>query len=170
MKYEEKDYIEDLKISRYVFDRWFSNCHVLKDDLIQESIVALWRARPKFKNEIGSYSTFAVKVSNNAMKMFLKKENCFVHEELPCDLVDNSLDIDSRLDLFFRISKRLDSLSKKQRIVVEMLDLLVAGYRQREIAKKMNLSRSYVCWCLRKFRETFDLDMLDDLQDMSKNI
>lgn len=162
MKYEEKDYIEDLKISRYVFDHWFSSCHALKDDLIQESIVALWRARPKFKNENGSYSTFAVTVSNNAMKLFLRKENRFVHEELPCELVDNSMDIDFRLDLFFRVSKRLDSLSRKQRIVVEMLDLLVAGYRQREIAKKMNLSSSYVCWCLRKFREAFDLDMLDD--------
>ena len=74
MEKEKREMEEDLKISKYVYGRLFNKYHNLKDDLIQESLIALWRARPRFDSAKGAYSNFAINVSVNAMKMFLRKE------------------------------------------------------------------------------------------------
>ena len=57
----EKEVIEDLKISRYVFNSKFSRYRYIKEDLIQESLIALMKARKTFDKTKCSYATFAYK-------------------------------------------------------------------------------------------------------------
>lgn len=161
---EDKEYLRDLKISKRVFALYFSNYQNLREDLIQESLIALWRSRAQYDEKRGSYSNFAMNVAINAMKMFLRKENKYMnYEDLPNDLIDESFDIDSYLDLRIRIEKKLKLLTKKQAVIVEILGYVVAGYSSLEIAKKMNFTRSYVNMILHDFRKTYNLDSIYDM-------
>lgn len=161
---EDKEYLRDLKISKRVFALYFSNHQNFREDLIQESLIALWRSRNRYDEKRGSYSNFAVNVAFNAMVTFLRKESKYMNnEDLTCEFLDEPFDIDSYLDLRIWIEKRLRLLTKKQAFIVKILGYVAAGYSSLEIAKKMNLSRSYVNKILHDFRKTYNLDSIYDM-------
>lgn len=163
---ENKNYLRDLKISKRVFALYFSKYQNLREDLIQESLIALWRSRNRYDEKRGSYSNFAFNVAFNAMTTFLRKESKYMnHENLTSDLLDESFDIDSYLDLRIRIEKKLKLLTKKQAVIVKMLGYIVAGYSSLEIAKKMNFTRSYVNMILHDFRKAYGLDSIYDMNE-----
>ncbi len=160
---EVKEYLRDLKISKCVFALFFSNYQYLREDLIQESLLALWRSRNRYDEKRGSYSNFAFNVAFNAMTSFVRKESKHInYEDLPNDLIDVSFDIESYLDLRIQIENRLKRVPKYRACVVEFLSYVVAGYTFEEIAKITNYSCSYIKRVVRDFRYLLNTDLFCD--------
>lgn len=155
MKYEEKDYLEDLKISKSVFGLYFSRYKKFKDDLIQESVIALWRARSRFNGKKASYASFAYRVSINAMKMLMRKES--IHFAIQNffelgDIEDLSFDIDRVVEIDPCVLIERALRGKKNDVVIKILKLVVQGYSCAEIGRQMHMSRAYVNRLLHEVR------------------
>lgn len=78
--YTEEMYKEDKKISNFVFkNRLFLPEDIkaqYKDDLIQDSLIALYNARQNFEKSKGvKYISYAVKISLRKMLLYLKRED-----------------------------------------------------------------------------------------------
>lgn len=74
MNYDLTMYNEDMAISCWVYSKKFKNLIFLKDDLIQCSLIALYRYREKYDNTKGTYFTYANKISYFVMLSFIRKE------------------------------------------------------------------------------------------------
>lgn len=157
MKKEKREMEEDLKISKYVYGRLFNKYHNLKDDLIQESLIALWRARPRFDSTKGAYSNFAINVSVNAMKMFLRKElrhsNNLSLDDLQIDFEDESIDFENSIDLELRL-KFLSSKcnDKENNMLTTIVNMFKKGLDPCEIFKELKISSTYFYKLLKKFQ------------------
>lgn len=158
----EKEVIEDLKISRYVFNSKFSRYRYIKEDLIQESLIALMKARKTFDKTKCSYATFAYKVATNAMKMYLRKE--YKHEDIEniedymFEIEDKISDLNSLLYIKTTISKVIKN-SKKPLVIETIVNLLCQGYNGIEIAECLGMSRTYISKLINTFRKNLSLEL-----------
>lgn len=160
----EKEVIEDLKISRYVFNSKFSRYQYIREDLIQESLIALMKARKIFDKTKCSYITFACKVVTNAMKMYLRKE--YKHEDIEniedymFEIEDKISDLNSWLHIKTTISKVIKN-SKKPLVIETIVNLLCQGYNGIEIAEHLGMSRTYISKLINTFRKNLSLELLN---------
>lgn len=150
---------EDLKISNLVFKLNFSKYRYLKDDMIQEALIALSNAREKFIPEFCSYSTFAFKVAKNAMCMFLRRE--IKSEFLPYDdsifqIEDNSTPVDFNIEFQDFLNDLLDKCKQKDKEKMQQAFLmLAAGYSVLEIINKIEMSSAGFYKKLRKIKSMY---------------
>lgn len=159
--YTQNQMNEDLKISNLVFKLNFSRYRYLREDMIQESLIALCSAREKFIPELCSYSTFAFKVSKNAMCMFLRRE--LKSEFPPCDdsilqIEDkNSTDVDSSLQFQAILNDLLAKCKQKDKEKMQQAFLMLAvGYSVLDVVKKIEISSAGFYKKLRKIKSLFD--------------
>lgn len=155
MRYEEKHYLEDMKISKSVFALYFSRYKKFKDDLIQESVIALWRARSRFNGKKASYASFAYRVSMNSMIDYIRKEGAhFVVQNIfeLGDIEDLSFDIDRVVEIDPCVLIERALRGKKNDVVIKILKLVVQGYSCAEIGRQMHMSRAYVNRLLHEVR------------------
>lgn len=171
MEYTEKDYQEDLRISQWVFNKHFNKFLSYKEDLIQESLMRLWKAKTRFDKSRGNLGTFKVIVSINSMKIFLRSERRHIdnlvlgselnsgHEDDLVDLMDliasDEIDTD-KIDLKDTISKVLKTKKEKFRKVV---NLYLQDFTQSEIAKEVDNSKTMVNRMLKTFKKDLGKEM-----------
>lgn len=165
MEYTEKDYQEDLKISNYVFCKYFKKFVTYKQDLIQESLIGLWKTRLKFDESRGKLSTFKTIVSITYMRLFLRKERKHLNNLLlECDLKkvgDNGellelFDVFSndeinieKIDLYDEI---LNVLGTKKKTFIDIVKFSLSGYNQTDVSKIKNCSQAKVSRVLKRFK------------------
>lgn len=140
---EEKEIIEDLKISNFVFSRYFSVYKHLKDDLVQESLFALWNARKNFNPNISTYITYACNVSKNAMKMLIRKEERHLNNA-DIEEFQEILKITPKFEDYVSTMQDIEKLKRLNKKYPKVINLLLAGFNHKEIAQKLNFTRQYV--------------------------
>lgn len=158
----EKEITEDLKISKYVFKTFFAGYQYLKEDLIQEGVLALMKAREHFDNTKGAYSTFAFKVAINAMRMYLRKEYKYEEneniEDYTFKLVDEVNDIDNSLNITIAINNSIAKF-KNADVMSEIIKQIKNGCAGFEIAEKLQISRTYVSKLLNNLRKQLKTEL-----------
>lgn len=158
----EKEITEDLKISKHVFKTFFAGYQYLKEDLIQEGVLALMKARKSFDNTKGVYSTFAFKVATNAMRMYLRKEYRHEYveniEDYAFEIADEVNDIDNSLNITIAINNSIAKF-KKSDVMSEIVRQVKNGYTGLEIAETLQISRTYISNLLNKFRKQLKAEL-----------
>ncbi len=158
-----------------------------QDDLISIGIIGLIKAAQTFDYERSvSFSTYAGKCINNQIRMYFRKikhqqTEVYMNEPMDCDKDGNPVtladifrdptdvaqqaDLNINIQKLYRyISEELDSREKE--ILAKRYGLNYASYRaektltQREVAKQLGISRSYVSRiekkALEKLRSRFE--------------
>ena len=128
----------------FVYKRHFKKYEFLKEDLYQEGFIALFKACKKFDIEKGNtFSTYAIKAIYNSMLYCLvRKEqkhfnNCISLEQLQDDF---NFDFEDKTEPDYDIIL-IKSLNENQ---LNLIQLKLDGFNQKDIAEKMGISRSCV--------------------------
>lgn len=159
MEYTQKEYEEDLKMSRWVFNKCFKNSRQYEDDLIEAGLINLWKKRKYFDPSKGTYSTYAFKVAYVGMLMFLRKEKKYFHNfSLDCDNSESSSLLEiliapeittNDIDLEMAIEKVLEKKCAKYKTIIT---LLLNGYTQKEIVQNFDISKQLCSLRFSKFK------------------
>lgn len=155
------------------------------EDLISIGTIGLIKAVNTFNDEKGTrLATYAAKCIENEVLMHLRnikktKQEVSLYDPIGFDKEGNEISlidilyadneivdiVDSRLQEE-KIRHNLSSLSRRERQVIELRYGLFSGYRetQREIARKLGISRSYVSRIEKKairklIKEIYDRDI-----------
>lgn len=121
---------------------YVDNAHDL-EDLMQEILMALWRALPRFRGE-SSERTFVLRVAHNRGISFSMARRRFSPlpdpEQLsdPAPLVEERLISEQRHDRLFQAIRRLSELQR------QAVMLHLEGLSQREIAQLQGTSETNV--------------------------
>ena len=174
--YTQENYEEDLKISQYVFKKFIKGNLQYKEDLIQVSLIELSKCRQKYNIEKGAYTTFATRVSKNAMLMFLRKEQrimnnysnismetIFLDQLKLSDILEDKNDFTESLQEQ-NLYKILTSNNKLKKTRIKLIaKLFLSNKSQIEISKTLKISRSLVSRYINKFKE-ISKEILTDLK------
>lgn len=166
MNYSDEMYREDLLVSNFVFKKKFISSKNYKDDLIQSSLIALYKGRFKFDETQGKYFTFAYKVSYFAMLEFLRKEkkqtNNFDNLSIDYEFEDNNtflemlgdeIDLEQNLNYEFLLKICYHIIDKnKSNIFKSIAELFINGSTCSKIASFLNKSRQFVSKYIEKFK------------------
>ena len=158
MDYTTEMYEEDKRISLSVFKKKFNFKQRLKDDLVQTSLIALYRFRQNRYDEIkGKYFTVAFLVSYHAMLSYIMREkkrtNDFNLLSLDFECQDNDpleyyigeqQDFDKNLRYEQLLSVCNKVIEKKGRNFKHIAREFMQGKSPGKIAKDMGVSRQYV--------------------------
>lgn len=141
-----------------------------KDDIIQEGLIALWKACKSYDETKGfSFSTLACACIHRAMvtyinRKILKHSSTVSFEEIISEDADGNqiklgdcipeIDMEKIEETISVLKTTLAQCSDKTRQVSE---LVLQGYKQEEIGLMLNMSQTIVSrnWC--KFREKFKI-------------
>jgi RNA polymerase sigma factor (sigma-70 family) len=142
----------------HVFNRHFANrfmANNYKEDLIQEGLIALWRACLFYKEETGlQFSTYAYPAIRwgiyKAYSTLVKHDSNRVDAETMENYVESleSLDKTDQTELL-TVLELLQHESSKTKQVVQMT---LQGYAQREIAQKLGTTQVQISRILKRFR------------------
>lgn len=142
----------------HVFNRHFANRFMAKnykEDLIQEGLIALWRACLFYKEETGlQFSTYAYPAIRwgiyKAYNTLVKHDSNRVDAETMENYVESleSLDKTDQTELLTVLEMLQQEPSKTNQAV----QLTLQGYTQREIAQKLNTTQVQVSRILKRFR------------------
>lgn len=174
MEYTIEDYNNDIKLSEYVFRKYFKKYIEDKEDLIQSSIIALWKKRNNFDISKGTLSSFKFGVSYYAMLEYFRSINkgykkgfdtyTFVsmnntipgtEDLLLCDIIeDNSINLDKNLEFqnLIKVLKECSNQikwSKNARYSKQIVEFINKGYCDIDISKKIGCTRE-LCRVVRK--------------------
>ena len=167
MNYDLTMYNEDMAISCWVYSKKFKNLTFLKDDLIQCSLITLYRYREKYDNTKGTYFTYANKISYFAMLSFIRKEKkCtnnfdnlsidFEHDE-DCTFADTlgeEFDFDTKFNYEYLLKVCNEVIDKhKSKTLKNISKLYIVGKKPAQVAKELNISRQCVCIYIDKFKK-----------------
>ena len=155
MDYTTEMYEEDKTISLSVFKKKFNFLQWLKDDLIQVSIIALYRVRlNKYDETKGIYLTYAFTSSYHAMLMFIRRETKYFNnlsldfEFLDDDPLEHFIGEEQDFDKNLRYEQLLSVcnkvIEKKGRNFKHIAREFMQGKSPGKIAKDMGVSRQYV--------------------------
>lgn len=148
------DFDENVMLVYKVYDVIYSSCRDLKDDLIQEGLLGLWKACQTFNADRGvAFSTYAFVCIRNQMGMFMRKENRYCsHKRSLDDYIDGNRSEDTLLDMVpaperdrefdEMLAYVIEKLEDKR--CAEIIELKLAGTPQKEIAKKLCMSEALV--------------------------
>jgi len=159
MKYTPKNYEEDLKISNWVFNRYFKHYKAFKDDMIQTAIIKLWQTRPQFNEQKSKYSTYACLIAYREMLILLRKEKKYLRDISLYEETDDGLllidtipanDTSDTKNLLLKIKAILAGFDNKDR---KFIILYLRNTTQAEIAKQSNISTGYISKQIKYFKE-----------------
>lgn len=138
------DFESNMKLVYYVYNKRFKKYNWLKDDLLQNGFIGLWKACKNFnENAETSFSSFAYSCIKNEMNIILRKENEYnlIDEEFCFELTeDKSQNFDERLDFLIDIRNEANKHKNKK-----IFNLWANGYTQKEIGNIVGKSQSRVC-------------------------
>lgn len=167
MNYDLTMYNEDIAISCFVYSKKFKNLTFLKDDLIQCSLIALYRYREKYDNTKGTYFTYANKISYFVMLSFIRKEKkCtnnfdnlsidFEYNE-DCtflDILGEEFDFDTTFNYEYLLKVCNEVIDKnKSKLLKNISKLYIVGKKPAQVAKELNISRQCACVYIDKFKK-----------------
>lgn len=167
MVYDLTMYNEDMAISRWVFSKKFRNLTFYKDDLIQCSIILLYRSREKFDETKGTYFTYASKISYFAMLSFISKEKKYTNNfdnlsidfeyDEDCTFADTlgeEIDFDSKFNYEYLLKVCNEIIDKhKSKTLKSISKLYIYGKKPAQVAKELNISRQCACIYIDKFKK-----------------
>ena len=139
MEYSSAMYEEDKRIANYVFFKKFKKYFDYKDDLIQSSIIALYRARELYNEEKGKYSSYAVQTCIYTMLDFIKTEQKKNNLGL-------NLSLDYELEEGYTIEETLgECVDYEQKFRIEDLkkDILkiIKKRNYKDVSSKQNINK-----------------------------
>ena len=156
MDYTTEMYEEDKTISLSVFKKKFNYLQWLKDDLIQASIIALYRVRQNYYDETkGEYLTYAFTSSYHAMLMFIRGEIKYFDnlsldfEYLDDDPLENFIGEEQDFDKNLRYEQLLSVCNqvidkRRSKNIKYIAREFFLGKSPGIIAKDMGVSRPYI--------------------------
>lgn len=156
MKQEEMFY-NNIKLAYKIANKYFINCKDDYEDIKQVALLGLWKAVLTFKNT-NAFSTYAYTVITNEINYFLKKckkhNNNYSLQSIVADnieyqdlLKDNNdftviYEEESEIEYKRKMLERVKELMKEtDRKIIE---LLLQGYNQTEIATMLNITQPTV--------------------------
>lgn len=178
MVYDESQNNEELKWANFTFNIYFNHYVECRNDLIYSAALQLLKSKNKFDESKGSFSTFAVKVCKNAMLAYLKKESVFSnnnenlsldYEYEGCSFADlledvDSLNFEDKLNseynlniikqVFFECMTEM-KVSKNNKFTKGILNNIILGYNDFQIAKKIGCTRELSRHVRKKFLPIF---------------
>ena len=142
------------------------NLSIYDEDLFMVGIEGLLKAIDKYDPSKGvAFATYATPAIRNQIFMSFRKKEITISRsldelvsirdaEVPLkELIADTVDIASEVVAEICSNSVLDILTEKERKIV---DLRLCGKKQREIAKMMNLSQSYVSKILKSARIKYE--------------
>lgn len=174
--FSEQQFEKNKNLVYYVYYHRFSSNsknNLYKEDIIQEGMLALWKACLNFNEKRNAnFSTYAVLVIYHSMLSFVTRklnkhyntvsiesvvaEDKDGNELCLCDTLI-SPDAYSEKDMIAVINKILESFPTCYKDIVEKI---IKGYTQNEIGNILNMSQAQVSRKLKKFKEKFMEDIL----------
>lgn len=169
-KAREKLIAHNLRLVAYIVKKRYCD-HYEQDDLISIGTIGLIRAVETFSEDKNvSFSTYAGKCIDNQIKMYFRKiknrqneiyldapieidkeGNPLTIADIFKDMADVSKEVDLRMDLQKLYRYINESLDERERLIISSrYGLSCSGgiqtkpMTQREVAEKLNISRSYV--------------------------
>lgn len=137
----------------FVYEKQFKKYEFLKEDLYQEGFIALFKACKMFDIEKGNaFSTYAIKAIYNSMLYCLvRKEqkhfnNCISLDQLQDDF---NFDFEDKTETDYDIIL-IKTLNENE---LNLVQLKLDGFNQKEIGEKMGISRSCVANKFVKIKE-----------------
>lgn len=142
-----------------VFNRQFQYARYLEDDLIQEGMLALYKACEDFKPDRGiEFSTYACKCIEHAMGMFMRKENkinerCVsINDKVKPDsevIYEDTLESEdyNRSQVEYQLEQVMEIIKDEPQYM--MVKMKLEGKTQAEIAKKLGITQCSVSEQLR---------------------
>lgn len=136
------------KLIRHVIKKHLSALKFFEtfEDMEQHLLLKVWKALDKFDLSRGKISTFIIKVCINEINMVIRKAQALKRkceiisfEEKIVSLIDeNSTDYISLIEYKDLIAKIIPRLSS------ESYDYFIRGKTQKDIAKNVGMSQSYI--------------------------
>ncbi len=187
--YIEEDYIQDLKLARYTYNKFFKNLRRYKEDLIQCALIALYENKSKY-DSTHTYATWAVMFSKFAMLRFLRDEklkdrsgkyvpfislntpasNEFDEERELADIIASEDEVNYNFDYNYlktKLKQCIEQKKKGKNIDFERYSKIVnlcasTELNWSQVAKQVGVSREYVRQVMRKFRQFFKQELIND--------
>lgn len=130
-----------------VYNKHFTGFGYLQEDLIQEGLLALWKACSTFDESRGcTFSTYAFTVVANAMRMYLRKEKRHT-ETLPLDDTRKMPgDIEGTIVQAMTDADTLDKVMHAAKCLgyEDIVRLKIAGAKQVEIAEALGVTQATI--------------------------
>lgn len=130
-----------------VYNKHFAGFGYLQEDLIQEGLLALWKACSTFDESRGcTFCTYAFTVVANAMRMYLRKERKHL-ETLPLDDTRKTPgDIESVIVQSLTDADTLDKVMRAAKSLgyEDIVRLKIAGAKQVDIAKELGVTQATI--------------------------
>lgn len=139
---------------------WVKSWDACADDIKQEGIIALWRAIEEYDESKGvPFTPYASICVYRAMRNFayqeLKHRQCgsYDYENLNIDYFDFQSLTTSDTQFNVYIQDFLSTLTKRE---LEVVQLRIAGYNNREIGDKLSISRERVRQLLKSSKAKYE--------------
>jgi RNA polymerase sporulation-specific sigma factor len=162
---------DNIKLVYFTFNKLRQTQPVLlyRDDIISEGMLGLVKAAKSFDGGKNiKFSTYAAFCIHNQMIMFLRKVNRFIYKDKSLDEPVSKDDEGNELCLSDILPAKiiqldavaeildLDNFLKKQSLRDrKIIKAYAKGYKQKEIAEKINLSQSYVSRIILRFQKDY---------------
>lgn len=120
-----------------------------REDLVQTGLMGIWKAKLQFNRQYKTkFSTFAYTCARNEILMLVRKWSKFEREDGPPldeELVEDEQDFTEKVEL----NDMMDTLSRDE---AELVELLLHGYNQKEIATMYDLSQPFISKMVHQLR------------------
>ena len=159
MEYTQQQFENDSKTANFIFNKYFSKYKFYKEDMIQESLIHLFKARKTFKTGGASYRTYACSSCYNCMFNFVRA-NCnekYITQSLSEPISDNLTIEDTLgekmqinelgLDRVFKaiIHKVKRKLGDKSNSYLKFIKCKLNFMSNKEIEERLGCTRQFVC-------------------------
>lgn len=154
---------DNMKLSYYVANK-YKNCGIDYDDLVQISMMGLWKACKTYNPELTKFSTYATMVITNEILLTLRKRKHkdlvypisldYIYDDLGVAMVDlipdesdTQISLETR-DTYVKIRELMNDLSDFERSCLDLYYL--NDCTQKDIATYMNVSQAQVSRTINK--------------------
>lgn len=163
---KEELFYNNTKIAYKIANKYFINYKNEYEDIKQVALMGLWKAVLTFKNT-HAFSTYAYTVIANEINLFLRKNkkhnNTYSLQNIVADNIEyqDLLEDDYDFTIAYEeesemqcrrnmLEKAKESIKEKDRQIIE---LVLRGYKQIEIARMLNITQPTVCRVKDKIRK-----------------
>lgn len=186
-EYTKEDYLQDLRLARFTYKKYFRNLSRYKDDLIQCALIYLYKNKSKY-DKTYTYTNWAIIFSRFAMLNFLNKENLrdkrgnyidFTSLDAPIsDDIDKNrtiadtiadTDVVYNFDLEYLKAKLKECIYKKKKTknlnfkqYAKIIYLCATGLNYAQAANQVGVTREYARQVMTKFKREFKQELIKD--------
>lgn len=163
---------EHIKLMRFVINKYYGlfllEYPYLKEDLLQEGAIGMWKATKYYDEERGSFSTIARVCILGQLSKFL---NRYVkkHYRNDIDSIEKSIykkndGEELKIKDFLRIDSNIENIYEIEDFIKRsdiediqtIVELKKRGYTQKEIAEMMKINRVTISNRIKKLKETME--------------